>query len=182
MAMPEPLYWTVEMVQALPEDGNRYEVVHGELLVTPSPNFDHQDAAGRLLRALWAYTARETGIYVAMAPADVYFGKHSLVQPDIFAIPLAEARRRDWRSVEHLLLAVEVLSPSSKRADRFTKRRLYQSQGVPLYWIVDGERELVEVWTPTDDFPTECRDTLRWHPAGAATPFACAVAELFAPI
>ncbi len=181
MVMAQTEYWTVEMVQALPDDGNRYEVVHGELLVTPSPNFDHQDAAARLIVALRAYADREPAVYVAMAPADVYFGTHSLVQPDLFAIPRTEARRRDWKSVEHLLLAIEVLSPSSARADRFTKRRLYQSQGVPLYWVVDAGRGVVEVWTPADDRPTLCRDVLRWHPAGAETAFELQLSELFAP-
>lgn len=182
MVMAQPLYWTVEMVQALPDDGKRYEVVHGELLVTPSPSFDHQDAAGRLFLALKAYERREPSVYVAMAPADVYFGRHSLVQPDLFAIPVAEARKRDWKSIRGLRLAVEVLSPSSARGDRFTKRRLYQEEGVPMYWIVDGGRALVESWTPDAIFPVECRDVLRWHPAGAATAFEMTIAELFAPI
>jgi Uma2 family endonuclease len=68
------------------------------------------------------------------------------------------------------------------RADRFAKRHLYQEAGVPLYWIVDGEERLVEVWTPETPFPHVERDRLRWEPAGAEQPFTLALAELFQPI
>jgi Uma2 family endonuclease len=64
-----------------------------------------------------------------------------------------------------LMLAVEVLSPSSARADRFTKRRLYQAQKVPLYWVVDADAASVEVWTPEQMLPVQER--LEWQPAGA---------------
>jgi Uma2 family endonuclease len=81
-----------------------------------------------------------------------------------------------------LLLVVEVLSPSSSRGDRFTKRRLYQERGIPVYWIVDGEERLVEVWTPDAEFPTIERDRLTWSPEGAARSFTLTLKDLFRPI
>lgn len=84
--------------------------------------------------------------------------------------------------MRRLLLVAEVLSPSSTRHDRFTKRRLYQEQQVPLYCIVDGEQRVVEVWTPEALFPHAEREQLVWHPTGASTPFRLALTELFRPL
>jgi len=81
-----------------------------------------------------------------------------------------------------LRLVVEVLSPSSLRADRFTKRRLYQERSIPLYWLIDGDRHVVEVWTPEDRFPVVERDRLAWNPVGARRPFTLALADLFRPL
>jgi Uma2 family endonuclease len=105
-----------------------------------------------------------------------------LVSPDLFVVPLDEARRLDWLVLRNVLLAAEVLSPSSLRADRFTKRRLYQERGVPLYWVVDPDAHSVEVWQPADDLPRTELETLVWHPAGSAEPFTLPLAELFRPI
>src|SRR5439155_3899174 len=137
MAMPAPLYYTAEMVLALPDDGNRYETVHGELLVTPSPRALHQLALERVVLALAEYLRREPVGALWFAPADISWSPDTLVQPDCFVVPLDEARTLDWARMKTLLLAVEVLSPSTARADRFTKRRLYQEQRIPTYWIVD---------------------------------------------
>jgi Uma2 family endonuclease len=81
-----------------------------------------------------------------------------------------------------LLLAVDVLSPSTARADRFTKRRLYQEVGVPAYWIVDPERRCVKVWTPEATFPVIEWLEVTWQPAGAGEPLRLSLAELFRPI
>jgi Uma2 family endonuclease len=64
--------------------------------------------------------------------------------------------------MKDLILAVEVLSPSSTRADRFTKRIEYQRQRVPAYWIVDADERVVEVWTPDDTAPRFERCCRRW--------------------
>ena len=75
-----------------------------------------------------------------------------------------------------------MLSPSSTRADRFTKRRLYQEVGVPVYWAVDADEKHVEVWTPEATFPTVQRERVTWQPAGAHAPFVLELSELFRPI
>jgi Uma2 family endonuclease len=176
---PQPSYWTRELVRALPEDGHRYEVVYGELLVTPAPQLRHQELVGRLYRALANYLDRERVGHVLLSPADISWDEETLVQPDLFVADLEEVRTMDWDRVQHLLLVIEVLSPSTARFDRFTKRRRYQEAQVPFYWIVDSDQRQVEVWTPADHTPHLERDCLTWSPVGAATRFTMSVAELF---
>ncbi|MEO7477193.1 MAG: Uma2 family endonuclease, partial [Gemmatimonadales bacterium] len=105
-----------------------------------------------------------------------------LVQPDVFVAPLDEVRTLDWEQMRGLLLVAEVLSPSSLKADRFTKRRRYQEAGVPLYWVVDGDDRSVEIWTPDSPFPAVERAGLVWHPPGATEPFKLSLEELFQPL
>jgi Uma2 family endonuclease len=69
--------------------------------------------------------------HLIASPADISWGSDTLVQPDLFVVPVEQARTLEWSAMRSLLLAIEVLSPSSARADRFTKRRLYLQQGVP---------------------------------------------------
>jgi len=182
MRMVAPIYFTAEMVRSLPDDGNRYEVVHGELLVTPSPRLWHQEMVGRLLFALRTYLTREPVGHVLASPADISWEPDVLVQPDLLVAPLAQVRTLDWASIRDLLLVIEVLSPSSARGDRFAKRRLYQEQGVPQYWIVDGDEQLIELWAPGSQTPVSERTRARWHPPGARKPFVLELAELFRPI
>jgi Uma2 family endonuclease len=186
MGMPDTLasvYWTADMARRLPEDGNRYEVVYGELLVTPAPRLWHQRLVLRLAAALEDYLGRHPECGVAFtSPADISWGPDVLVQPDVFVVPVEQARMLEWNAVRDLLLVAEVLSPSTPGHDRFTKRRRYQESRVPLYWIVDGDARQVEVWTPDDLFPRIERDRLIWQPAGAASPFTLPLQELFRAI
>ena len=137
MASTAAKRWTVELLDTLPDDGNRYELVDGELLVTPAPAYRHQDAATELASLLRGYAKRYRLAAVLAAPADVEYSRHTRVQPDILAVPLKGGKTpRDFAEARHLLLAVEILSPSSVRADQLVKRRLYQRQQVPQYWII----------------------------------------------
>jgi Uma2 family endonuclease len=182
MGMAAPTYFTADLVRALPEDRNRYEVVRGELLVTPSPRAWHQEIVGRLFETLRTFLRAEPVGHAIISPADISWGPDTLVQPDVFVVPLDQARSLDWARMRDLLLVAEVVSPSSLRADRFTKRLEYQRRGVPLYWIVDAELHQVECWTPADAFPRLERERLLWHPAGALQPFIIDLAQLFRPI
>ncbi len=182
MGMVAPVYYTADMVRALPEDGNRYEVVYGELLVTPAPRLWHQELAVRLVRTVSEYLEREPVGHLLPSPADISWTSDTLVQPDLFVAPLDQVRTLDWTQVKDLLLVIEVLSPSTLRYDRFTKRRLYQERRIPSYWAVDGEERWVEVWTPAAQFPTVERERLVWHPAGAREAFSLELRELFRPI
>jgi Uma2 family endonuclease len=182
MGMAIPTYYSAEQVRALPDDGNRYEVVHGELLVTPAPRALHQEVVRRLLVHLSLYLEAEPVGHVLPAPADISWGPDTLVQPDVFVVPVEQARTLDWSLMRNLLLVAEVLSPSSARADRFTKRIEYQRQGVPLYWVVDPQQHQVEVWTPEDVAPPLERESLAWQPAGASRPFELKLETLFRPI
>lgn len=182
MRMVAPLYYTAEMVRALPEDGNRYETVYGELLVSPAPRLWHQELVMRVAESLRAYLRIEPVGHVLASPADISWGPDILVQPDLFVAPLDQIRTMDWASVRDLQLVIEFLSPSSSRADRFTKRRLYQEQQVPLYWVVDGDARQIEVWTPEATFPVAEQVQITWNPAGATKPFVLDLEELFRPI
>ncbi len=182
MGMASPVYYTADMVRALPEDGNRYESVRGELLVTPSPKLWHQEIVLRIARILAEYVDRNPVGRVLTAPADISWSSDTLVQPDVFVADLNEARTLDWNKVKRLLLTVEVLSPTTVRYDRFTKRRLYQEVGIPIYWTVDPDEQLVEVWTPGDLQPATCRDRVTWSPVGAEQPLEIRLSELFKAI
>jgi Uma2 family endonuclease len=105
-----------------------------------------------------------------------------LVQPDIFVAPWDEVRTLTWERIRHLLLVIEILSPTTARADRFTKRRLYQEVRVPAYWIVDADAHAVEVWTPDAALPKVERDRVAWQPAGAVQPFVLPLPELLQPV
>ena len=183
MGMPQSAtVWTAAMVRALPDDGNRYEVVDGELLVTPAPSRTHQRAAFELAKLLDRFVG-EVGLgEVLLSPADIELDPHGLVQPDVFVQGLVDGRRpREWNVGAPLLLAVEVLSPRTAKADRTTKRRRCQRAGVPEYWIVDLDARIVERWRPGDERPEVLADTIQWRPGGAGE-LAIALPPLFARI
>jgi Uma2 family endonuclease len=184
MGMPQTAhFWTPAEVRALPDDSNRYEVVAGELFVTPAPSFSHQEATRLLILALSVYLDRTRVGHAAISPADLTPEPGSLVQPDVFVVGLVEGRRpRDWADIDRLLLAIEVLSPSTARADRTVKRRLFQRAGVPEYWIVDLEARLVERWRPGDDRPEILTEVLEWIPEEGVEPLRVELAPLFARV
>jgi Uma2 family endonuclease len=184
MGMPQSATrWTAEMVRAIPEDGNRYEVVDGELLVTPSPTWDHQRIVVGLLEALLPYV-RSVGVgEVMISPSDVELDPHGLVQPDVFVHGLADGRPpKDWNVGAPLLLVVEILSPGTARADRTTKRRRYQRAGIPEYWIVDLDARTIERWRPRDRRPEILSETITWCPSPDAKPLTLDLTTLFARI
>jgi Uma2 family endonuclease len=164
MVMPDTARrYTADEVLAFPADGNRYELVHGELLVTPAPSQRHQRIVLRLGAAIDKYLERyRHRATVFTAPGDIIWAPDEYVQPDVFVVPAGEVTG-SWRDCRTLLLAAEVLSPSSARADRLTKRRLYQKRGVETYWVVDADARLVEVWRPDDERPEIVTETLTWR-------------------
>jgi Uma2 family endonuclease len=103
------------------------------------------------------------------------------VQPDVFVVP-ASAKRHDWRDVASLLVAAEVLSPPTARADRLSKRVIYQSQQVPEYWIVDVDARVIERWRPDDDRPEILTETLTWQPRSKISPLMIELESFFAEI
>jgi Uma2 family endonuclease len=187
MVMPDTARrYTVEEVLAFPEDGNRYEVVRGELLVSPSPRFAHQRVVARLLSLLRAYLAPLGLADCALtAPADITWGRpprdaDDLVQPDVFVVT-PDQTVGEWAGVTQLVLAVEVVSPSTTRADRVVKRQTYQRHGVATYWVVDPDAGLVEVWRPEDDRPAIVTDRLTWRWTETAPVLEIVLSELLGP-
>ena len=189
--------WTADEVRALPDDGRRYELIDGVLIVngaeipsgdladatpdvTPSPSLGHQRVAGALYRALRPYLDEHRLGELLFAPADIALSADGPIQPDLFVLPLVDGRpARDWEEAARLLLAVEILSPSSTRTDRIRKRRLYQRAGVPEYWIVDTDARLIERWRPGDDRPELLDETIVWRPDPATPALTIELGTLF---
>ena len=180
--------WTAKEVRQLIADNPlktpRYELVDGELLVTPSPGGLHQTAVLELAFALRLYLGDGAPARVLVSPSDVELEPEFLAQPDVFVIREQERKRaraaRDnvWRE---LLLAIEVLSPSSSRHDRVVKRPKYQRH-VPEYWIVDLDARLVERWRPGDSRPDILTDTMEWKVDGMAEAFRLDLPAYFARV
>lgn len=186
MAMParppahvvEPRRYTVEEVYAWPNDGNRYEVVHGELLVTPMPRALHQWIVVEFLLVLHAYL-EPIGLRDTLSlPGDIMWGDDVWVQPDLFVV-VPEQVSASWKTFKHLRLVIEVLSPASARGDRVVKRAAYQENGVETYWIVDADKRLVEVWHPDDEVAEIVAGELRWRVMPDAPELAIGLPELF---
>lgn len=177
----ERKHWTVADWEALPEDGKRYEVIDGELFVTPAPMPPHQLLVGLLFRKLAAYAESARIGLAMMSPADIRFTDDTVVQPDVFVAPLLGGTvPRAWTDISDLLLAVEILSPSTARVDRTVKRKRYQRAGVGEYWIVDGEARLIERWRPEDERPEIITDELVWQPDPAHEPLRLTIPAFFA--
>lgn len=178
--------WTVQEVRALRDrssDGTRYELVDGELLVTPSPAGRHQVAVYLLCAALYAYVRSQKLGLAALAPRDGDLDPGNTTQPDVFVVPPEEIERFfGTEPVGRLVLAAEVLSPSSARGDRVIKRVHFQLTGVSEYWIVDLEARVIERWHPDDDRPEIISERLEWLPQGANAPFVLDLPAYFAEV
>ena len=182
MGMPQmETRWTAELVRALPEDGKRYELVSGELVVTPAPAPLHQRILVALFQRLDSYLRSTVSGRILWSPADLAFGEDEILQPDLFVLPASlRPGFSAWSEVTSLLLAIEVLSPSTARYDRILKRKRYQRGGVPEYWIVDPDARVIERWRPNDERPEVASEILEWRPAPDAPPLLLDLPTLFA--
>jgi Uma2 family endonuclease len=164
-ALDQSRRWTREEVLALPDDGNRYELVDGELLVSGTPRPAHQRAVQELHAILQPYVKEHRlGMLMAL-PADLDLSSDQIVQPDLWVAAVPAGRRIEtWEEVGIPFLVVEVLSHSTARFDRVTKRIRYQKSGVATYWIVDLDARVVEVWTPEAERPEVIDQLLPWQP------------------
>src|ERR1051326_5581632 len=139
MGMPETTgRWTRDMVLALPDDGNRYELFDGELLVTSGPSGLHQMAATARLNRPLPYVPAQRLAHLLPSPADLSLDGEQPAQPDLFIAPLGSGPTPTrWEDVPNPILVIEILSPSTARYDRIVKRRRHQVAGVPEYWVGD---------------------------------------------
>jgi len=187
MGMPalHKRHWTAADVRSIIDESRhwpRYELLDGELLVTPAPTPAHQIAIAKLFVRLFAYCERENIGIALTAPADIELAPETIMQPDIFVVPndvVPADEPLRWPHVRRLLLAVEVLSPSTLRQDRVAKRDFYLANGVEEYWIVDTNARIIERWTPSRDTPDLRADELAWRPQGSSTPFLLDVPAFF---
>jgi Uma2 family endonuclease len=166
MAMPaQQTEWTLELVRTLLDDGSRYEVIDGELFVTPAPSWIHQNAVLELALLLVPYLREHAIGHAMIAPADVVFGPRNTTEPDLFVVPLVNGvAPESWFAVGRLLLVVEVISPSTRETDRTDKRKLYARKNVPEYWIVDTDARTIERFRPNEAESVPFAEAIQWHP------------------
>jgi Uma2 family endonuclease len=137
-----PRRLTYEDYAQFPNDGKRYEILEGEIYMSPSPTTSHQHASKRLQRILERYFEDRMGVEVYNAPLDVILADDDIVQPDLLVV---ERTQMSARGIEGApLLLVEILSPSGQTYDRQTKARRYAAHGVRHYWIVDPRAQTLE--------------------------------------
>jgi Uma2 family endonuclease len=182
MAMPASRdLWTVARLHALPDDGQRYEIIDGERFLMPAPNARHQRAVGRLYALLDSY-CESCGLALLFAPYDIPFSNDTVVEPDLLAMPpLPDGTTAlEFRDVGRLILAVEVLSPSTAKRDRGEKRTVYRRERVDEYWIVDTDTRTIERWRPDSTEPEVLRTTMKWAPLASNAPLMIDVAAYFA--
>jgi Uma2 family endonuclease len=141
--LPRDHPWTVDDLATLPDDGLRYELVDGTLLVSAAPSKSHQRAVGNLHVLLRA--ACPAGLEVFLAPTDYQPTRTRSLQPDLLVVSRDDPG--DGAVTTPLAVAVEVLSPSSRSIDRVLKRELYEQAGVAQYWLVDPDEPSVTVWS-----------------------------------
>jgi Uma2 family endonuclease len=146
--MPTRALLTYSDYAALPDDGRRYELHHGELSEIPTPGTRHQGAIVVLITLLHEHV-RSRGLgKVFVAPTDCILSNVTVVQPDVFYIAADRLAIISERGIEGApTLVVEVLSPSTAHLDRGRKMTLYAEHRVPYYWIVDPETRSVEAYT-----------------------------------
>jgi Uma2 family endonuclease len=145
---------TIADMEHMPDDGHRYELIDGVLIVTPAPRIPHQIVLGELLALLREACPRE--LRVLFAPLDVVLADDTVVEPDLLV-----ARRSDFTE-KNLptapLLAVEVLSPSTRMIDLNLKRDRFRRAGVPSYWVVDPKDLRLIAWELRDGDYVEVAD------------------------
>ena len=148
-------WFTADDLDSMPDDGQRYELLDGEVLVTPAPRVIHQSVVTELVYAL--KSALPPGMRVLTAPTDVRFSVRRQLQPDVLVVvdgPLDVPRIE-----EPPLLVVEVLSKSTRSRDLVGKRAAYQDAGVPSYWLVDTKVPCLTVLELVEGAYRECTFT-----------------------
>ncbi len=173
--------WHAEDARALQREDRvwpRYEVIAGELLVTPAPLWRHQWVVGEVLTQLKTYLRDNREAEAWVSPADIQLELDTTIQPDVFVTPRIRPLN-SWAGIRKLLLAIEVLSPSSVRQDRTIKRRFYQRHGVLEYWIVDIDARRVERWRSADGEPEMVQDRIEWRAPGSNETLVIALSPIF---
>jgi Uma2 family endonuclease len=141
--------------EEMPAGPPYYQVIEGDLVMSPSPNIYHQAIAGRIYALLLQFLDKKPLGEVFVAPLDVFLSEINVYQPDVIFI----SNQRRSILTEHGLegapdLAVEVLSPSTARFDKGSKRKIYARTGVKELWLVDAEARLIHVYQLAKDAET----------------------------
>lgn len=181
MAMATAIpHYTADEVRHFPDDRLRYEVIRGELFVSPAPGIPHQRVVRDLVHLVHDYLVRHNLGEALPGPFEVQFTEDSAVQPDVLAI-LKNRGPQPTRKRLHgpPALVIEIISYSSKRTDRLQKRMLYLEEGVPEYWIVDPDLKQIERWRSGDEAPEILTQEIAWRPVPEAPPLTIDLSRLF---
>lgn len=175
MVLPVPRF-TIDMLDDFPDDGTRYELLEGSLIVTPAPSLQHQIVATRLAALLIDAVGDEAHV---VAVGAIQRGDNTQLQPDLLVLPASYPPTTNWRDVHGWWLAVEVMSPSSRVYDREVKRAAYLALGVEEYWLVDLRTRSIEVWKPGEATGTTANDVLEWRPRSISRTVILDLANVF---
>ena len=169
--------WTLEEVHGLPDDGNRYELVRGELLVTPAPRASHEIILARLHEVLAPFV-RENGLGLVFHRAVIRFDG-SEVEPDLTVQQVHSITDANWDTAPTPSLVVEVLSDVTRRRDLGVKHVLYLNAVVAECWVVDEDTKTIrEIRNAMPDIAVT--GEMRWRPVSAAETMVFDVAPLLA--
>lgn len=175
--------YTYDDLANTPDDGNRYEIIGGELIVSPAPRLDHQDVVGLLFMLLRLYVSTNRLGNVYTAPTDVRLSPHNTVQPDILFVIRERFHICRPNYVDGAPdLIIEVLSDRTRGIDRVQKRALYAMAGVPEYWTVDLANRTIAVLTLVDGEYRELHAGSEIARSRVVPGFEVAVAEVFASL
>lgn len=179
MAMPLPLpTYITDDLRAFPDDGQRYELLEGMLLVTPSPGSAHQVILTRLAAAVSHYLSI-TELAHAVSPGEIEIAPKTLLEPDLLVFPAMYPPGTPWRVMREWWLAAEVFSSSSRVYDRDFKRDAYLALGVAEVWLIDLDEPAVFVSRRNGGIDVHHDRKLIWHPAAMREALAIDVARLF---
>jgi Uma2 family endonuclease len=144
---PQRVILTYRDYQELPDDGKRYELHEGELSVTPAPSPDHQDSLANLNDVIRQHVRTRGLGKVFFAPLDCILDETTIVQPDLVYLDTNRLGQLSKRGVEGPpTLAVEVVSPTTRRTDQARKLQLYAKYRIPYYWFVDQEARAIDAY------------------------------------
>ncbi|OUZ07855.1 hypothetical protein BHE97_15885 [Aeromicrobium sp. PE09-221] len=143
MSLPRGRPFTREDLDAMPDDGHRYELLDGMLVVSPAPRIVHQLVVGELHLLLRSSVPED--VQVLFAPVDVVLATDTVLQPDLLVAPKAAFTERDLPGPP--LLAIEVLSPTTRRLDLLLKKERLERAGCAFYWVIDPDEPSITAWT-----------------------------------
>lgn len=179
MAVSVPRY-TVEDLDQFEDDGNRYELLDGVLLVTSGPSSAHQTVSMNLSLILGT-ALQAMGVARVYAPGSVSFPPFTHLLPDVLVVPALYAPDAPWVHMTERWLAVEIMSRSSRRYDRDFKRDAYLALGVHEVWIVDTRDKSVEVCRERGDGEL-VRDVIAWRVPESGVTIPVELSKIFAGI
>jgi Uma2 family endonuclease len=166
-ALPRSRSLTREDLDAMPDDGHRYELIDGTLVVTPAPSPRHQTVVGELHFILKA--ACPPDLKVLFAPVDVVLAVDTVVQPDVLVARRVDFTKQDLPVAP--LLAIEVASPSTRLFDLQLKQKRYEKAGCPNYWVVDPDIPSLRAWELRNGEYQEIASVTGDEPFEASLPF-----------